>query len=240
MAAAYMRIGGTCSGRPARARRRSPSTEKCHEIVQALADRDPDGPVARANLAVTLTMLGEMTQELRRDVPASLAYYQQSLALRQAMAALPPDDKLDPAKLPAEPGRVVHPGRGHVPAAGRAGPGGRATSRTPSGHPGGAGRPATRPTCPSSSTSPGPTWPWAKSGSGLRDWPAAKVPLRPGPGRHASGSSGRPGVPDRYRLELANALGNVGVFALRTGTSAEAGTAPAPRAAADGRAGRVG
>src|SRR5205085_1161026 len=75
---------------------------KSHEIVRGLAAKDPDAPGAQANLAATLIMLGEMSLELRRDVQASLGYYQQALALQQAIAARPPDGKLDPTALRRE------------------------------------------------------------------------------------------------------------------------------------------
>ena len=98
MAAAYMRIGQLFQ-QMGQSEKAFAQFQKCHEIVKALADKDPDGPVAQANLAATLTMLGEMSLELRRDIQTSLDYYQQALALRQAIAARPPDEKLDPVKV---------------------------------------------------------------------------------------------------------------------------------------------
>src|SRR5262249_29596914 len=75
--------------------------QKCHEIIQALAAKDPDGQTARSNLAATYTVLGEMSLELRRDMAASLDYYQKALAIRQDLARRPrhPDDKLSPTEL---------------------------------------------------------------------------------------------------------------------------------------------
>jgi len=98
MAAAYMRIGQIFQ-QLGQSEKAFAQYEKCHAIIKALAERDPEGPVAQANLAATFTVLGEMSLELRRDMKASLDYYQQALALRQKGVNQPPDEKLDPIKL---------------------------------------------------------------------------------------------------------------------------------------------
>ena len=98
VAAAYMQIG-LLFKQAGQSEKAFAQFQKAHEIIQALADRDPDGPVAQANLAATLTMLGEMALELRRDIQASLGYYKKALELRQKVADLPPDPKLDAVKL---------------------------------------------------------------------------------------------------------------------------------------------
>src|SRR5262249_42454485 len=84
MASPYQQIGHLFK-RMGQSEKAFTQYQKAHEIVRALAAKDPDVP-AQANLAATLTMLGEMSLELRRDVQASLGYYQQALALRQAIA----------------------------------------------------------------------------------------------------------------------------------------------------------
>jgi eukaryotic-like serine/threonine-protein kinase len=98
MAAAYMRIGQLFQ-QMGQSEKAFAQYEKCHQIVTTLAEKDPDGPVAQANLAASMIMLGELSLELRRDIQTSLDYYQKALALRQAITARPPDDKLDPVKI---------------------------------------------------------------------------------------------------------------------------------------------
>ena len=218
MAAAYMRIGQLFqqSGQSEKA---FAQYEKCHAIVKALADRDPDGPVAQANLAATLTVLGEMSLELRRDVPASLAYYQQALALRHAIVALPPDEKLDPARLRqnlAESHTRV--GVTYL----RLGEPVRAAGYFQDAL-------AIR---EAEAARDGKNLPLqldvARSHAALgevrfraRDWAAAKVHFGQALAVCERVQAADPGAP-RYQFELANALGNVGVFALRTGDLAEA------------------
>jgi eukaryotic-like serine/threonine-protein kinase len=97
-AAAYMKIGQLYQ-QMGQSEKAFAQYQRCHEIVRSMADKDPDGPVAQANLAASLTMLGEMSLELRRDIQTSLDYYQQALALRSAIVNRPPDEKLDPIKI---------------------------------------------------------------------------------------------------------------------------------------------
>jgi tetratricopeptide (TPR) repeat protein len=193
--------------------------QKCHEIIQALAVRDPNGPVAQANLAASLTMLGEMSLELRRDVQTALKYYQQALALRQAVAALPPDEKLDPARLRQDLAEshtrvgVMYLRMGEpVRAAGyfqnalaiRQEQAARDEKNLPL------------------------QLDVARSHSALgevrfraRDWPAAREHFAKALAVCERVQAADPEVP-RYELELANTLGNFGVFDLRTGDLAAA------------------
>ncbi len=73
--------------------------EKCHEIIRARAEKDPEGDVAQANLAATYTMLGAMSLELKRDMQASLEYYQKALAIRKKLNSRTLGPKLDATKV---------------------------------------------------------------------------------------------------------------------------------------------
>jgi len=97
-AAAYMKIGQLYQ-QMGQSEKAFAQFEKCHEIVKSMADKDPGSSVAQFNLAASLTMLGEMSLELGRDIQTSLDYYEQALALRKAIADLPPHEKLDPIKI---------------------------------------------------------------------------------------------------------------------------------------------
>src|SRR5262249_43259985 len=48
------------------------------------------------------TTLGEMSLELRRDMPASLAYYQKALDIHRRLSQRTLGDKLDPVKVKQE------------------------------------------------------------------------------------------------------------------------------------------
>ena len=98
VAAAYVQIGLLLK-QAGQSEKAFAQFQKAHEIIQALADRDPDGPVAQSNLAATLTVLGETALEHRRDIQAALGYYKQALELRQRVLDLPPDPKLSAVKL---------------------------------------------------------------------------------------------------------------------------------------------
>jgi tetratricopeptide (TPR) repeat protein len=72
--------------------------QKCHAIARALAERDPEGDVAKANLASSLIELGGVRLELR-DMAASLDCYQKALALHRELSRRTLSDKLNPAKV---------------------------------------------------------------------------------------------------------------------------------------------
>ena len=219
MAAAYMQIGHVFrqAGQTDKA---FAQYRKSHEIVQALADRDSDGPVAQANLAVTLSMIGELTQAHRRDLPAALRYYEQSLALRRALAARPPDDRLDMAKLRADLAesytrvgvtylRLGEPAR----AAGYLQDSVRLREELAAKDP--ANLPLQRDLARSHLA-------LGELRFRLRDWPAARDHFVRALAASERVHQADPESPTG-RLDLANALGNFGVFALRTGDLTEAG-----------------
>jgi serine/threonine protein kinase/tetratricopeptide (TPR) repeat protein len=193
--------------------------QKAHEIIQALADRDPDGPVAQANLASTLTMLGELALELRRDMRASLVYHQKALAIRQALVVRPPDPKLDPVKLRLDLAES-HTRLGVTYL--RLGEPGRAAGYFQDAL---AIRQELSDREPQNLSLQQDV---ARSHAALgeirfraRDWPAAKDHFARAVAVCERVLATDP-VSPRYKLELANALGNVGLFALRTGDSAGA------------------
>lgn len=70
---------------------------RCHEIVQANALAEPNNDKAKSNLAATFTIMGDMSQELRRDIAASADYYQKALTLREELYAHPQSADLSPA-----------------------------------------------------------------------------------------------------------------------------------------------
>jgi serine/threonine-protein kinase len=69
-----------------------------HEIIQARAAAQPNRDAAKSNLAATFTLLGDMSQELRRDMPAAVGHYRKALALREELYLHPNggEGKLDP------------------------------------------------------------------------------------------------------------------------------------------------
>src|SRR5262249_53762687 len=68
--------------------------EKCHQITQALLEKDPDGDVALSNVAASHTALGGIILEWRRDVQGSMNHYQQALEiLRKLNASEMKDEK---------------------------------------------------------------------------------------------------------------------------------------------------
>ena len=73
--------------------------QKCHEIVQTMALKEPDSEVRQANLAASFTMLGEMSLQLRRDMPASLGYYQKALTIRRQLNGRQSSQSLDPVRV---------------------------------------------------------------------------------------------------------------------------------------------
>ena len=72
--------------------------ELCHAITQKRAEAMPDRDASQSNLAATFTVLGDMSQELRRDMRAALDYYRKALAIRHRLYASPKggEGKVDP------------------------------------------------------------------------------------------------------------------------------------------------
>src|SRR5262249_5119281 len=57
------------------------NVEKGRKIIQTAVDREPQGDVAQSNLAAVTFMLGRMSMELRRDMPAALAHHEEALKI---------------------------------------------------------------------------------------------------------------------------------------------------------------
>jgi serine/threonine-protein kinase len=72
-----------------------------HEIVEARAKAQPNRDAAKGNLAATFTLLGDMSQELRRDMTAALGYYRKALELREQLYLHPHggEGKIDPVAV---------------------------------------------------------------------------------------------------------------------------------------------
>ncbi|HKB02849.1 MAG TPA: serine/threonine-protein kinase [Gemmataceae bacterium] len=218
MAAAYLRIGHLFR-QTGESEKALSQYQKSHEIARVLAAKDPDGPVAQANLAATLIMLGEMTLELRRDVQASLGYYEQALALQRAVAGRPPDGKFDPEKLRQDLAEsLTRVGVTFL----RVGEPARAA---------GFFREALairEEVAARDEENLGLKLDVARSHTALgevqfraREWAAAKDHFAKALAACEHVLAADPKAP-RSRFELANTLGNIGVFALRTGDLAEA------------------
>jgi eukaryotic-like serine/threonine-protein kinase len=58
---------------------------RCHEITQRRAAAKPESDAAKSNVAATLTVLGDMSQDLRRDMEGALQYYLQAMTLREEL-----------------------------------------------------------------------------------------------------------------------------------------------------------
>jgi tetratricopeptide (TPR) repeat protein len=218
MAAAYMQIGQIFQ-QMGQSEKAFIQYQKCHKITQALAARDPDGPVAKTNLAASLMKLGEMSMELHRDVTAALNYYQQALALRLAVIALPPDEKLDPDRLRQDLAEA-HTRVGVMYL--RLGEPVRAAGYFQSA------LVIRQQQAARDEKNLLLQLDVARSETALgevrfraRDWPAAKGHLARALAICERVQAADPQVP-RYKFELANTIGNFGVFALRTGDLAEA------------------
>ncbi len=71
---------------------------RCHEITQARLQAKPDHDARKSNVAATLTVLAEMSQDLHRDMNAALDYYKQALEMREELFRHPHagDGELDP------------------------------------------------------------------------------------------------------------------------------------------------
>jgi serine/threonine-protein kinase len=69
-----------------------------HEIMKDRAQAQPTRDAAQNNLAATFVLLGDMSQQLHRDMAASLDYYRQALAIRERIYRHPHDGigHLDP------------------------------------------------------------------------------------------------------------------------------------------------
>jgi serine/threonine protein kinase/tetratricopeptide (TPR) repeat protein len=64
----------------------------CHEITQKRALAQPTWAAAQSNLAATFTVLGNMSQELRRDMNAAQDYYLKALTIYERLDANPKGD----------------------------------------------------------------------------------------------------------------------------------------------------
>src|SRR5262249_40547422 len=69
--------------------------EKGRDIIQKMADREPQGDVAQANLAAVHVTLGRMSMELRRDAQAALAHQEAALKIRRELNSRKLSEKLD-------------------------------------------------------------------------------------------------------------------------------------------------
>src|SRR5262249_13711077 len=81
--------------------------ERSHAILAARAKAILKSDKAKRNVAISLMKLGDMSQQLRRDMKAALSYYQQALQLYEDLHQHPydgtenPDFKEDPAAIRA-------------------------------------------------------------------------------------------------------------------------------------------
>jgi serine/threonine-protein kinase len=64
--------------------------EKSLDIARRRAAANPDNDASQANLAAVLSQVGDMRQELERDVDAAQACYRESLAICETLSAKPP------------------------------------------------------------------------------------------------------------------------------------------------------
>ena len=64
--------------------------EKSLDIARRRAAKNPDNDASQANLAVVLSQVGDMRQELERDVDASLSCYREALAICETLHGKPP------------------------------------------------------------------------------------------------------------------------------------------------------
>ncbi len=88
MAAAHMKMGLICK-QLGQTEAAMEQFDRCRAITEARAKEKPNIDSRKSNLAAVLTVMGDMSQELRRDMEASLAYYQQALKLREEMHLTP-------------------------------------------------------------------------------------------------------------------------------------------------------
>ena len=64
--------------------------EKSLDIARRRAAKNPDNDASQANLAIVLSQVGDMRQELERDVDASQSCYQEALAICETLHGRPP------------------------------------------------------------------------------------------------------------------------------------------------------
>ena len=64
--------------------------EKSLDIARRRAAKNPDNDASQANLALVLSQVGDMRQELERDVDASQSCYQEALAICETLHGRPP------------------------------------------------------------------------------------------------------------------------------------------------------
>jgi serine/threonine-protein kinase len=97
MAMAYINLGNVYKqlGQTEEAFKQYLSANK---IFEDRVKADPTRDAAKGNLAASFTLLGNMSQELRRDMSAALTYYRKALALREEIYRNPTggEGKLDP------------------------------------------------------------------------------------------------------------------------------------------------
>jgi serine/threonine-protein kinase len=228
MANAYMRMGQLFQ-QLGQSEKAYTQYQKCHDIIQALAARDPKSDKAQANLAATFTQLGEMSLELRRDMRASLTYYQKALDIRKLLVGRPLTDSLDPVKVKGDLAEsymrvgVTHLRLGEVERAGDNVE--RALELRQQ-------LVDDAPTDTSAQVEVARSYrlDLARSYMALaevrfrsRDWDSARVAFAHGLAlceRVHLENAKKP----QYKLEFANTLGNVGVFEVRTGRLDEART----------------
>jgi len=74
---------------------------RCHEITQRRAAAKPESDAAKSNVAATLTVLGDMSQDLRRDMEGALDFYLKATALREELHREPRggEGKIDPVAV---------------------------------------------------------------------------------------------------------------------------------------------
>jgi serine/threonine-protein kinase len=64
--------------------------EKSLDIARRRAEENPDNDASQSNLAVVLNEVGDMRQELKRDVDAALVNYREALRICETLHAKPP------------------------------------------------------------------------------------------------------------------------------------------------------
>lgn len=213
MAGAYMQVGELFQ-QLGQSEKAFAQYEKCHAIIAGLAAKDPDGDVAQANLAATFTVLGQMSLELRRDVQASLAFYQKGLEIRKKLSQRQLSDKLNPTKVKQELAEsytrvgVIYLRLGEPSKA-------RAYFQE--------ALKLRQELAAAASNEPSAQLDVARSFNALgevefraRQWQQARTHFQEALTLCERVQQAHPNNP-RYQFELANTLGNLGVFELRTG-----------------------
>ncbi len=62
---------------------------RCHQITEKRAMANPNWAASQANLAATFIMLGNMSQQIRRDMKAAVGYYDKAIAIYDGLNANP-------------------------------------------------------------------------------------------------------------------------------------------------------